>query len=143
MITELVTLHVPVTLYQRIQSAAQVVRRPLEAVLLDAVTMALPLLEDLPPALAEDALDLTLLNDAALWRAARRTWTAHQQEQLDTLLYDKETGELDANGQQLLNQFLAEYEHLLIMRAQAALLLQQRGYAIADPAIFGANTDLL
>lgn len=130
MLTESVTLQLPVNLYRRIQAAAQTVQRPLETFLLDAVAAALPLLNDLPPGLANDVFNLTLLNDAALWRAARRTWTTSQQEQLDELLYAKEAGDLDEKGRQTLDQLLSEYDRLILMRAQAALLLKQRGYDV-------------
>ena len=48
MITETVTLHLPEPLYRRIQRTAQIMRQPIEDFLLDAVTTALPLLDDLP-----------------------------------------------------------------------------------------------
>lgn len=142
MLTESVTLQLPVNLYRRIQAAAQTEQRSLETFLLDAVAAALPLLNDLPPTLANDVHNLTLLNDAALWRAARRTWTASQQEQLDELLYAKEAGTLDEKGQQSLDQLLAEYDRLILMRAQAALLLKQRGYDVADPNVLNTPTEL-
>lgn len=132
MLTESVTLQLPINLYQRIQTVARTMQRPLETFLLDAVTTALPLLNDLPPTLANDVFNLALLNDAALWRAARRTWTASQQEQLDELLYRKEAGDLDEKGQRALDHLLAEYDRLILVRAQAALLLKQRGYEVGD-----------
>ncbi len=134
MLTESVTLQLPVNLYRRVQTVARTMKQPLETFLLDAVTTALPLLDDLPAALANDVSNLALLNDAALWRAARRTWSASEQEQLDELLYRKEAGNLDKKGQRALDHLLAEYDRLMLIRAQAALLLKQRGYDVTDPA---------
>jgi len=139
MLTESVTLQLPVNLYKRIQTAARTTQRPMETFLLDAVTTALPLLNDLPPALADDVSNLALLNDAALWREARRTWSASEQEQLDDLLYRKEAGDLDKKGQRALDHLLAEYDRLMLMRAQAALLLKQRGYDVTDPATLNVS----
>lgn len=132
MSTESVTLQLPVNLYRRVQTVARTMQRPLETFLLDAVTTALPLLDDLPASLANDVSNLALLNDAALWREARRIWSASEQEQLDELLYRKEAGDLDKKGQRALDHLLAEYDRLMLMRAQAALLLKQRGYEIGD-----------
>lgn len=134
MSTESVTLQLPVNLYRRVQSVARTMKRPLETFLLDAVTTALPLLNDLPASLANDVSNFALLNDAALWREARRTWSASEQEQLDELLYRKEAGDLDKKGQRALDHLLAEYDRLMLTRAQAALLLKQRGYDVTDPA---------
>ncbi len=134
MSTESVTLQLPVNLYRRVQSVARTMKRPLETFLLDAVTTALPLLNDLPASLANDVSNFALLNDAALWREARRTWSASEQEQLDELLYRKEAGDLDKKGQRTLDHLLAEYDRLMLTRAQAALLLKQRGYDVTDPA---------
>ena len=57
------------------------------------------------------------------------------QKQLDLLLDEKSQGALTARGQQELDQLLSEYERMVLARAQAALLLQQRGYDISDPAV--------
>ena len=135
MTTQSVTLYLPDSIYRRVQQTAQVLQRPLEELLLDAVTTALPLLDDLPPELADDIAALALLNDAALWRIARSTMPPSNQKQLDLLLDEKSQGALTARGQQELDQLLSEYERVVLIRAQAALLLQQRGYDISDPAV--------
>ena len=135
MTTQSVTLYLPDSIYRRVQQTAQVLQRPLEELLLDAVTTALPLLDDLPPELADDIAALALLNDAALWRIAQSTMPPSNQKQLDLLLDEKSQGALTARGQQELDQLLSEYERVVLIRAQAALLLQQRGYDISDPAV--------
>ncbi len=135
MTTQSVTLYLPDGIYRRVRQTAQVLQRPLEELLLDAVTTALPLLDDLPPELADDIAALALLNDAALWRIARSTMPPSNQKQLDLLLDEKSQGALTARGQQELDQLLSEYERMVLARAQAALLLQQRGYDISDPTI--------
>jgi hypothetical protein len=132
--TQAVTIHLPTTLYKRMQHAAQVQQRPIETLLLDAVTASAPLLEDLPAELAEEMAALTLLNDAALWQVAQRTLSEEQQQDLDELLYAKGRGSLAPEDQQRLDALLAEYEHVVLARAQAAVLLQLRGYDVSDPA---------
>jgi len=135
MSTQAVTIHLPHALYERVRFAAQVQRRPVEKLLLDAVVTGTSWLDDLPPELADEMAALVLLNDAALWRVARRTLTANQQRQIDALLHKKGRGELVPEEQQALDQLLSEYEHMVLARAQAAILLKQRGYDVSDPAI--------
>jgi hypothetical protein len=141
MTTQSVTLHLPDGIYRRVRQTAQALQRPLEELLLDAVTTALPLLDDLPPELADDIAALALLNDAALWRAAQSTTPLSDQKQLDLLLDEKSRGTLTDRDQQQLDQLLSEYERVVLTRAQAALLLQQRGYDISDPTVLHTLTE--
>jgi hypothetical protein len=134
MTTQPVTLHLPDKIYERIQQTARLLQRPVETLLLEAVTTALPLLDDLPPELVDDVVALALLNDAALWQKARSTLPQSSQERLDLLLDEKNQGTLTTAGQQELDQWLKVYEHVVLIRAQAAILLQQRGYDISDYA---------
>lgn len=143
MATQSVTLHLPDNIYQRIQRTAQLLQRPLEEFLLDAVTTALPLLDDLPPEMVDDMAALALLNDAALWRTARSTLPPTSQEQLDLLLDKKGRGELTATEQQEIDQLLIDYERVVLIRAQAALLLKQREYDVSDPAILNTLSETL
>jgi hypothetical protein len=141
MTTQSVILHLPDVIYRRVRQTAEILQRPLEELLLDAVTAALPLLDDLPPELANDIAALALLNDAALWRAAQSTTPLSNQKRLDLLLDEKSRGALTARGQQQLEQLLSEYERVVLTRAQAALLLQQRGYDISDPTVLRTPTE--
>jgi hypothetical protein len=133
--TQAVTIYLPNPLYERMRSTAQIQQRPIEKLLLDVVATGLPLLDDLPPELVDEMAALALLNDAALWRAARRTLLPDQHRQMDALLAKKGRGELTPAEQQVLDHLLAEYEHVVLVRAQAAMLLQQRGYDVSDPSI--------
>lgn len=141
MSTQTVTIHLPDALYERVRCAAQVQQRPIEKLLLDAVVTGTSLLDDLPPELADEMAALALLNDTALWRVARRTLPSDQQEQMDTLLQEKGRGQLLPEGQQVLDQLLAEYERAVLTRAHAAVLLQQRGYDVSDPSIFNRSAE--
>ena len=122
--------------------AAQRLQQPLEKVLLDAVATALPLLDDLPPEMVDDIAALALLNDAALWRAARSTLSTSSQKQMDVLLDKKGQGNLTPAEQQKLDRLLAEYERSVLIRSQAALLLKQRAYDISDPTILNEPSEI-
>jgi hypothetical protein len=135
MSTQTVTLQLPNPLYERMRCAAQALQRPVEKLLLDAVTTGMSLLDDLTPELVDEMSALALLNDAALWRAARHVLTSEQQAQLNALLDEKGRGEFTPEKQRILDHLLAEYERVTLVRAQAAILLQQRGYDISNHAV--------
>jgi len=46
----------------------------------------------------------------------------------------KNQGTLPHEKQQELDELLHEYKRIVMIRAQAAVLLQQRGYDVSDPA---------
>ena len=130
-----VTVHLPEAFYERLQRAAQMQQRSLENFLLDAAITGTPLLDDLPPELAGEMAALVLLNDAGLWRVARRTLSSEKQEQLDTLLQIRGRGELPPEDHLILDELLSEYEQIILARAHAAVLLKQRGYDVSDPSV--------
>lgn len=130
-----VTLHLPAPLYRQAQRAAETLHRPVEDVLLEALSTALPPLSGLPQELADDLAELAFLNDAALWDIARSTLAPEHQQQMDDLLTHKGQGELSDTEQKMLDNLLQEYEKHVLRRSQAAVLLQRRGYDMSDPAI--------
>ena len=139
MSTQVITIHLPDTFYERMQRTAQMQRRPIQQLIFDAVVTGLHLLDDLPPKMAEEMAALALLNDAALWQVARQTLSPDKQEQLDTLLQKKGRDELPAEKTQGLDELLAEYEHIMLTRAHAAVLLQQRGYDMSAHPVFDGS----
>lgn len=140
--TQTVTLQLPESIYERVQRTAQMLQRPVEEFLLDTVTTALPLLDDLPPELVEDMAALALLNDKALWRVAQSTLSKAAQKRLDWLLDQQGRRELAPAEQQELDQLLHEYERVVLTRAQAAVLLKQRGYDLSDPTVFNKPLEI-
>jgi hypothetical protein len=117
-------------------------QRPVEEFLLDTVTTALPLLDDLPPESVEDMAALALLNDKALWRVAQSTLSKAAQKRLDWLLDQQGRRELTPAEQQELDQLLHEYERVVLTRAQAVVLLKQRGYDVSDPTVFNKPLEI-
>jgi plasmid stability protein len=71
MTVQSVTPNVPSALYDRLERRAAETHRTVEDVLLDVLVTAVPLADELPADLTEALSPLTLLDDAALWRAAR------------------------------------------------------------------------
>lgn len=79
---------------------------------------------------------LAYLNDAALWQAARSTLLPAQRERLEEL-HDKQQREgLTTEEKKEDQALLALYHEMILVRAQAVVLLKQRGYDVSDPRQF-------
>ncbi len=128
-----ITLHLSNDIYLRIQRTAQVLKQPLETLLVNTVRTALPLAADLPAESVTDLTELSLLNDAGLWQKANATLTAEQQSQLTGYLEKQEKQPLTQAEQQAVASLLDEYDRIVLLRSQAAVLLKQRGYDVSPP----------
>lgn len=128
-----ITLDIPEALFERVQHTAVARARRIEEVVLEAVATALPPLADLPRDLADDIAKLAFLNDAALFRAARSVAPANLHAEMTELLSRKGSGELPEREQARLDELVQMHEAVALRRAQAAVLLQRRGYDMSDP----------
>jgi hypothetical protein len=132
MTIQAITLNLPETVYEQIRRAAEKAQRPVNEVLVEAVTAVAPVIGIAPENLRTALAQMAYLNDAALWQAARATMTAEQRERL-AVLHDKQQREgLTAEEQAEEQTLLALYRETLLVRAQAAVLLKQRGYDVSD-----------
>ena len=84
MSTHAITLQLPIPLYEQIRSRARRARLTVETEVLNLVTTAVEE-ESLPDDMAAVVESLDLLDDTALWRAARSTLTLEKQAQLEAL----------------------------------------------------------
>jgi hypothetical protein len=136
MTVQAITLNLPETVYEQIRRAAEKAQRPLNEVLVEAVTAVAPVIGITPENLRTALAQMAYLNDAALWQAARAIMTAEQRERLQAL-HDKQQREgLTAEEQAEEQALLALYRETLLVRAQAAVLLKQRGYEVSAPQQF-------
>jgi hypothetical protein len=136
MASRTITLNLPETVYEQIQQAAETARRPINDVLVEAIAAVAPVVNTASDHLRAALAHMAYLNDAALWQAARTTMLPEQRARLATL-HDKQqytslTPEEQAEEQALLRL----YRETLLVRAQAAVLLKQRGYDVFDPEQF-------
>lgn len=133
-----VTIRVPLPVYEQVRRAAASTNRSVDEVLVEAVIAAAPAAGGGPGQLRSALAHMAYLNDAALWQAARATMTAEQRERLEAL-HDKQQAEaLTAEEHREEQALLDLYRGTVLIRAQAAALLKQRGYDITDPAQFAA-----
>ena len=136
MTVQAITLNLPGKVYEQIRRAAEKAHRPVNDLLVEAVVAAAPIAgtpaETMRPALAQ----LAYLNDAALWQAARATLMSEQRERLESLHDQQQRAGLTPDEEREEQALLTLYRETLLVRAQAAVLLKQRGYDVADPEQF-------
>lgn len=131
-----VTINLSESVYRQIKRAADVVRRPVDEVVAEAVVAAAPIMDISTSSLRMELAQMAYLNDAALWKAARATLSKEQRQQLETL-HDKQQRVGLTPGEQAQEEALRKlYRETLLVRAQAVALLQQRGYDVSDPMAF-------
>ena len=131
MTVQVVTLHVPSPLYEQLKRRAAQAQRTVEAELLDVVATAVPVGDDLPAELAEAISPLALLDDTALWRAARSHLSAEAVAQLEDLHLKRQREGLDDAEAETLRGLVRQYERTMLVRAQAAALLKARGHDVS------------
>jgi len=133
MTTQEVTLNLPEAIYNQIRRAAEKAHRPVADLLVEAVIAAAPAMEPSAGPFRTALAQLTYLNDAALWQAARATMLEPQRERLEALHGKQQHEGLSTVEQEEEQALLALYRETILVRAQAALLLKQRGYDVSDP----------
>lgn len=125
------TVHVPEALYQRLKRRAEAARHSVEAELLAVVATGLPTAETLPPDLSDLLDQMTLLDDDALWQAARHHLDVEVAARLEALnLQAQREGKLDVTEQAERDQLVRQYEQAMLVRAQAIRLLHERGHDV-------------
>jgi len=126
-----VTLHLPRSLYNQIRRRAEKSCRTVEAELLDVVASAIPASDELPEELAEAISNLNLLDDDSLWRAARSHLPSESSSAMEQLHFKHQQEGLSEAEIQTLAGLVKQYERAMLVRAQAAVLLKNRGHDIS------------
>jgi plasmid stability protein len=122
------TLNVPEPLYQHLRRRAQRNNRTVEAETVDLLATVIPGADELPTDLAES---LSVLDDEALWRAARSHLATEAATQLEELHRKRQREGLSEAEAQRLRALVRQYERGMLVRAQAAALLRQRGHDVS------------
>lgn len=131
------TLQVNLTndLYQQVRQRANKTNRSVEAEVIAAVEAFLATKTDaqieLPLALAEELAQLPFLDDTHLWQAARQIAAPEKNERIQELVLKQQAEGLTATEQQEVQQLQQYAQRLMLIRAEAAVLLQQRGFDIS------------
>ena len=126
-----IMLHLPDTLYRKIKERAEQAQRTVEAELLEVVASAVPAADRLPDDL-QTALDaLATLDDDALQRAAQSRLPGEASAEMERLNLKRQREGLTELEHQSLMALARQYERNMLVRAQAAVLLKERGHDIS------------
>jgi hypothetical protein len=126
-----VTLRLPAPLYDRFSSRAERAQRSLEAELLEAVATIAAEEEESSRDVAEAVAALDLLSDADLWRAARNPLAEADRSRLEALNLKQQKESLTPAEKEALEGLLLQYDRAVLLRAEAARLLNQRGHDVS------------
>jgi plasmid stability protein len=129
--TQDITISLPDVLYQKLKARAEQTQRSVEAEALDALVASVPVVDELPADLEASLAQLRLLDDKALWRAARTTFAADAARQLEDFHLKRQREGLTEHETQAAAALLQQYERAMLVRAQAAALLKQRGHDVS------------
>jgi len=125
-------LDLPDALYRRLERRAQRAQRTVAEELLDVVAAALPQLESMPAGFQDELEALRLLEDADLWQVARSRLSEDGAAELERLTLEQQRDGLTAPERERLRALLSQYEHAMLMRAEAAALLAGRGLDVSS-----------
>jgi len=88
--TRTITIHLPDTLYRRLERAAELFRQPTEAIVVQSLVHSLPpLLEDIPAEYQPDVYPLLQMDDADLQQEAKRVFPVERWAEYEALLNKK------------------------------------------------------
>jgi hypothetical protein len=130
-----VTLRLPVPLYESFKSRAERAHRSLEAELLDAVATVAADEEELSHDVTKAIGDLELLNDEELMRAAQNRLSEETRSRLEALNYKQQKETLTPAEKETLEQLVHQYDQAVLLRAEAARLLKERGHDVSKLVI--------
>jgi plasmid stability protein len=124
------TISLPEPLYERLRDRAQRSGRSIEAEVTDVLAATVADAEPLTPELEEELASMALLDDESLWRAARNRLAAETVERLESLHYKAQDEGLTDTEAQEAATLTRRYERGVLVRAEAAFLLKQRGHDV-------------
>jgi hypothetical protein len=130
MALQTVTVHLPEMLYRQVARRAQRMRRSVEDELVEVVSTAMPTMEALPSDIVDDLEQLTYLTDAEMWEAARTTLPRQSSERMQALVLKRQGVRLTAVEERELKRLTHLADRAMLVRAQAAVLLKERGHNI-------------
>ncbi len=132
MSNQTVTINLPDALYEQLKQRANLSQSTIEAELLQMVSAIIPVAGKLTPDLRGQLAQMQFLDDKALWQAARTRLSKRSLSQLQSLNYKRQREGLTEAETQKSNTLLQQYERIILLRAQAAQLLKERGHDLSE-----------
>ena len=127
-----VTIRLPDRLYHQVKQRARRMQRSVEEEVVAAVEVALPALDELPLAVADEIGQMFFLTDQELWQAARSKVTSTENRRMQALLLKRQREGLSPEEETEAERLAQRQERVMLVRAQAAALLKERGQDVSD-----------
>jgi len=128
-----VTLHLSERIFQRVRQRAQATKRSVEDELRVVVEEALSPDEyaGIPGDIADEMRQLAFLDNDHLWRVARSVVPSEKSERMQELTWKSEQEGVTELEQEEIEQLLHLADRIMLIRAEAAVLLKKRGFNIS------------
>ena len=130
--TQRLVLDVPSDVFAKLERAAEQRHRSIHDEAVELLTKVVPEDDLLPPKTRIALVSLATLADADLWRAARKRPSTRSVGMWRTLLAKRQTEPLTEDENRLLDELEESFQRITLIRAEAALLLKDRGYDISS-----------
>ena len=131
MTLQTMTLTISDDLYRRIQRRAEQSHRSVEDEFIELVVSAIPADDELPGELVEALAPLPSMSDAALWRVARTRLPDDLSAELENLHFKRQREDLTPAEAERAAELVRQFDRIMLLRAEAALLLHQRGHDVS------------
>lgn len=122
----LVTVHLPQSIYRRLEHAAARLEKPVDRLLAETLEAALPEDDGLPPEMLAEMEAVEQLDQSELQRLIATDMAVEDQEALDGLLDALSARPLTPDESAQLEGLRRDYERLLLRKARAYALLSEK-----------------
>jgi hypothetical protein len=130
-----IMLDLPDPVVEQLESSSRNRQRPVDDLIRELVIQHWQPLPQLPDDVEAELAAFPSLSDEVLWLLARSTLTTEEQKTLAALNSTAKSRILTPTETERLETLLDLYDRMLVRRAQAATILQQRGYDLRPPQV--------
>lgn len=128
-----ITVELLVSVAERLREEANRQNRPVRDLVRELILERWDNLPPLPPEVEAELEAFHSLSDDVLWLVARSSLTIEEQKELARL--NAKIQPLGTAEESRREALLAAYDRTVLRRAQAAVILQSRGYDLSNPAV--------
>lgn len=119
-----IILNLPEKTIAQAQKAAETLKRPLEELLADMLTAVLPSISDAPEAMQSKLLEMTWMENSALWDIAKQMLSEDEQTRLQQFSSQEN---LSPEEETERHQLREKYGQITLLKARAYAILSLRG----------------
>lgn len=130
--TQRLVLDLPSDVFAKLERAAEQTHRSIHDQAVQLLTRVVPEDDRLPQRTRAALIQLATLDDTSLWDAARRRASTRSVGLWRRLTAKREAEGLTEEDEQALNHLEESFDTIALIRAEAALLLKERGHDITS-----------